>query len=487
MEHINKYVNGLRLWIFFRNLIDKLQWTIPAGFVIGMVFEIIACVKPWYYVHWFAFGSFIVSIMLGLIWSLICYPSKKKAALILDKTGLKERTVTALELEGDDSIFAEIQREDAWEMLKDVKYKKRLPITVTWKRPACAGMLLAMLLVAAFIPTMSKSLALEKHNVSQEAKKEAEKIEKLEKALKDVAKISETDMKEYKEMMDDIKKELKEADTKEALEKAKERAKTKFGQELAKQKSEKAKTAESKLQKLDNKLKKDGDASKLDKEDMKAAADALKELTDLENVDPDSLSQEELEALEALENLQGQMQSGKLSSSDMDAAKAALAAMQTSNNASMSNNQQSSNGNKNGQNQNGSGNGSGSGSGQGNGNGSGNGNGNGSGSGNGSGNGTGGGWNYGSKDGTEKDQAADGEMLSIPNGLGNDDNLTGRKNDGSTYTIKGGQSLAWAGSRMNYSQVFSQYKRQAMSRVSGANYPSGVQDIIKSYFSNIEK
>ena len=77
-------------------------------------------------------------------------------------------------------------------------------------------------------------------------------------------------------------------------------------------------------------------------------------------------------------------------------------------------------------------------------------------------------------------------MLSIPNETGDDDNLTGRQNEGSNYTVNGGDALTWTGNLINYTQVYGRYKSKAMSKLSSGHYPAGVQDIIKSYFSNIK-
>ncbi len=126
--------------------------------------------------------------------------------------------------------------------------------------------------------------------------------------------------------------------------------------------------------------------------------------------------------------------------------------------------------------------GSGSGSGSGNGNGSGSGSGNGSGGG--SGNGSGGGWNYGSKNGTEETASYNGETVTVPDAVGNDENLTGEAGEGTTYSASG-NSLAWSGNEVAYDQVIGSYTKQALSKIQGANYPGGLQDLIRSYFSEL--
>ena len=78
-------------------------------------------------------------------------------------------------------------------------------------------------------------------------------------------------------------------------------------------------------------------------------------------------------------------------------------------------------------------------------------------------------------------------MVSVPGALGDDENLTGRQNEGASYTSQGGASLTWSGNSVEYGQVIGEYSRQALSRISGSDYPAGVQDIIKSYFEQLNQ
>ena len=160
-------------------------------------------------------------------------------------------------------------------------------------------------------------------------------------------------------------------------------------------------------------------------------------------------------------------------------AQAVLAQGET--NSGQSGNGASSNSNGNSSSQSGNGNGNGNNSGNG------NGNGNGSGNGSGSGSGSGTGWNYGGKKGTEKETTYNGELVSVPNGVGEDDNLTGSAGDGTSYSSQGGPSLTWSGNSVAYEQVIGSYSDQAMSKIQGSNYPAGMQDIVKNYFEQLNQ
>ena len=78
-------------------------------------------------------------------------------------------------------------------------------------------------------------------------------------------------------------------------------------------------------------------------------------------------------------------------------------------------------------------------------------------------------------------------MVTIPNReLQDNENLDGKINAaGSGTTQKGGE--AWAGTSVDYQQVIGSYTQNAYNKVENANYPSGVQNIVKSYFDDLNK
>ena len=104
-----------------------------------------------------------------------------------------------------------------------------------------------------------------------------------------------------------------------------------------------------------------------------------------------------------------------------------------------------------------------------------NGNGNGNGSGNGSGRGTGQGG------GTH-------DYVSVPNAVGNDENLTGNKTgeeNGDSYRAQNG--LVWEGDHVSLDSVIGDYTKDAYEGISSGRYPSGMEDVIKDYFKNLSE
>ena len=78
-------------------------------------------------------------------------------------------------------------------------------------------------------------------------------------------------------------------------------------------------------------------------------------------------------------------------------------------------------------------------------------------------------------------------MVTIPNLLTQDnDSLNGKINsNGESLEQHGGQ--AWRGDSVNYQQVIGDYSNNAYNKVDSSNYPKGVQDIVKSYFDDLNQ
>ncbi|MCD8232451.1 MAG: hypothetical protein LUD14_11725 [Clostridiales bacterium] len=497
-------------------LVQKLMLCLPAGAAAAFVMELTAYFKPWMRVHVWAAAAIGVSAVTALIWWLMRRPDVRTAALALDRTGLKERTITALELLDDDSFFAEIQKKDAWEHLSGVKPRKRLPVAVSRKNIGLFATFCAAFIICAAAPSPAKEEAKLQYQVSKAAKEEAEKIEETAEELEEKAaagELTEEENEAVQELLLQLQEELSEVQTQEDLEKALERAAYKLSE--AKSETDNLSVQESVeqlAQALDTEMGSDSDTQTADADLFDELSDADPEalseteelaetaeelLEQLEDADISTLSEEELkelaETLEALaqaangSSLAQQLSeaaagaaSGQLSAEQIAAALSAASSVKQQTQTllaaagDLDANSSISSKSSSGTSENNSGGTGGSGSG----------NGDCSGNGNGSGDGTGGGWNYGSKNGTEENGSYSGEIVSVPDTVGDDENLTGEAGDGTTYS-SAGSSLMWSGNRITYDQVIGSYTEQAMSEIESANYPGGLQDLIKSYFSDL--
>lgn len=433
--------------------LDTCTCVLACAGVAAIVLEAASIWIPFYYVHLCAGIALLVAFLAGLVYSIVKRVGMHEAARRIDTFGLQERVQTAYEQMEDESAFACIQRLDAAEKLRGKVEKKEIRIRLLpdKRHLTAAALSLGLACGLAFIPSQAREIASQRHAIHQEAKEKQKELSELADALEQMDTSTLTDeqkakLSELQEALNRSMQELARADSREAL----DAAKNKLGFKL-----------EQTSQSLANL------ASQMSKEQQAAIAQALAKAA-ADAAGKSSGSNGTQSASNGGSN--GTPGTGDGSSGD-------------GNNGSNGNgsNGNNANGDGNGSDGDNNGNGSGNGSGDGsngdgsNGNGSGNGNGNGNGSGNGSGRGTGQGG------GTH-------DYVSVPNAVGNDENLTGNKTgeeNGDSYRAQNG--LVWEGDHVSLDSVISDYTKDAYEGISSGRYPSGMEDVIKDYFKNLSE
>lgn len=421
--------------------------------VAAIVLEAVSLWVPFYYVHWCAGIVLLAAVAAGLVYSVVKRAGLHEAARKMDTFGLQERVQTAYEQMEDESAFACMQRQDAAKRLREKSEKKEIRIRLLPDKRHLTAAALSLVLACglAFLPSQARETASQRHAIHQEAKEKQKELSELADALEkmDTSTLTEEQkakLSELQEALNRSMQELARADSREAL----DAAESKLGFKL-----------EQTSQSLANL------ASQMSKEQQAAIAQALAKAA-ADAAGKSSGSNGTQSASNGGSN--GTPGTGDGSSGD-------------GNNGSNGNgsNGNNANGDGNGSDGDNNGNGSGNGSGDGsngdgsNGNGSGNGNGNGNGSGNGSGRGTGQGG------GTH-------DYVSVPNAVGNDENLTGNKTgeeNGDSYRAQNG--LVWEGDHVSLDSVISDYTKDAYEGISSGRYPSGMEDVIKDYFKNLSE
>ena len=409
--------------------------------VAAIVLEAASIWIPFYYVHLCAGIALLVAFLAGLVYSIVKRVGMHEAARRIDTFGLQERVQTAYEQMEDESTFACMQRLDAAEKLRGKVEKKEIRIRLLPDKRHLTAVALSLVLACglAFIPSQARETASQRHAIHQEAKEKQKELSELADALEQMDTSTLTDeqkakLSELQEALNRSMQELARADSREAL----DAAKNKLGFKL-----------EQTSQSLANL------ASQMSKEQQAAIAQALAKA-----------------AADA---------AGKSSGSNgtQSASNGGSNGTPGTGDGSSGDGNNGSNGNgSNGNNANGDGNGS---DGDNNGNGSGNGSGNGNGNGNGNGSGNGSGRGTGQGGGTH-------DYVSVPNAVGNDENLTGNKTgdeNGDSYRAQNG--LVWEGDHVSLDSVISDYTKDAYEGISSGRYPSGMEDVIKDYFKNLSE
>lgn len=433
--------------------LDTCTCVLACAGVAAIVLEAASIWIPFYYVHLCAGIALLVAFLAGLVYSIVKRVGMHEAARRIDTFGLQERVQTAYEQMEDESAFACMQRLDAAKKLRGTVEKKEIRIRLLpdKRHLIVAALSLGLACGLAFIPSQARETASQRHAIHQEAKEKQKELSELADALEQMDTSTLTDeqkakLSELQEALNRSMQELARADSREAL----DAAKNKLGFKL-----------EQTSQSLANL------ASQMSKEQQAAIAQALAKAA-ADAAGKSSGSNGTQSASNGGSN--GTPGTGDGSSGD-------------GNNGSNGNgsNGNNANGDGNGSDGDNNGNGSGNGSGDGsngdgsNGNGSGNGNGNGNGSGNGSGRGTGQGG------GTH-------DYVSVPNAVGNDENLTGNKTgeeNGDSYRAQNG--LVWEGDHVSLDSVIGDYTKDAYEGISSGRYPSGMEDVIKDYFKNLSE
>lgn len=485
----------LQRWILYT------AWCVLAAVILAVILNIIAVFIPVYNAPLYGWGIILAGFVLPLAYILIKRTTLYEAARYADSAGLKERLVTSIGLKGSDSGFAGLLKDDTINEIAHFDKKLRLPLKYPWKRYIASCLFICLFIICIFIPSQAKKEAELLHKLALQAEEVKEKVEEAEKILDNAEEngITKKEAAKVKKILEDAKKEIKEAENINDINKAKERLKSKLTQELAQADNKELLKAAQPLvpgtnleeladfnKKLSQLAEKDGLKSDLANE-MKSVAESLtteqmeellKQL-EMAMADGEITAGEVSDALSGIENSDAQIASATISARNQASGNGqdpSASKEPGSTPAAAGNSSGNGNGNNN---SNGNGNGNGSGNGNGNGNGSGNGNGKGAGNG-------GSGWNMGSSEGLERTgQEGKSETVSLTGKqAGNDANLSGKKNGDAKITEKSGQTgSASEGIKADLDSVIGEYSNEAYAKAESNKVPSAMKDIVKEYFS----
>ena len=409
--------------------------------------EGISLFVPFYYANYFAAGCIGIGCLVGIVRAVMTWADEKAAARKLDSFGLQERTLTAYENLDKEDAFTKMQRNDAVQMLKENENNIRIPIRPNTRHLLAFIFSLVCVCTLAMVPSVAKEQAKELHALKQEVKEKKKELSSVMDALEDIdtKSLSAEEKKKLQELMKSLemsKKELDQVDSAQELASANERLQFKYQE-----------TAQS-----------------------------------LTGIDPSKIGVKE--AQQIAQAASGQT-GGSSNGNDTAGANGQLADGSNNNGDSQSSSGDGNNGNNTSGDGNSTENGNGDGDGNGNGNGQGNGDGNGSGSGNGNGqgngNGNGNGNGSGSGRGTGSSSTAH-DYVTVPNKVGDDSSLHGEKtgkNNSDYYRAQNG--LTWEGDHVSLDSVIADYTKNAYEGISSGRYPSGMENVIKDYFKNLNE
>lgn len=450
--YLKQKIKDCRRKLNLAKILENCVYYISFGALAAVLVEGISLFVPFYYANYFAAGCIGIGCLVGIVRAVMTWADEKAAARKLDSFGLQERTLTAYENLDKEDAFTKLQRNDAVQMLKENENNIRIPIRPNTRHLLAFIFSLVCVCTLAMVPSVAKEQAKELHALKQEVKEKKKELSSVMDALEDIdtKSLSAEEKKKLQELMKSLemsKKELDQVDSAQELASANERLQFKYQE-----------TAQS-----------------------------------LTGIDPSKIGVKE--AQQIAQAASGQT-GGSSNGNDTAGANGQLADGSNNNGDSQSSSGDGNNGNNGNntsgdgnstENGNGDGNGNGNGNGQGNGDGNGSGSGNGNGQGNGNGNGNGSGSGNGSGRGTGSSSATH-DYVTVPNKVGDDSSLHGDKtgkNNSDYYRAQNG--LTWEGDHVSLDSVIADYTQSAYEGISAGRYPSGMENVIKDYFKNLNE
>ena len=452
ITYLKQKIKDCRRKLNLAKILENCVYYISFGALAAVLVEGISLFVPFYYANYFAAGCIGIGCLVGIVRALMTWADEKAAARKLDSFGLQERTLTAYENLDKEDAFTKLQRNDAVQMLKENENNICIPIRPNTRHLLAFLFSLVCVCTLAMVPSVAKEQAKELHALKQEVKEKKKELSSVMDALEDIdtKSLSAEEKKKLQELMKSLemsKKELDQVEGAQELASANERLQFKYQE-----------TAQS-----------------------------------LTGIDPSKIGVKE--AQQIAQAASGQT-GGSSNGNDTAGANGQLADGSNNNGDSQSSSGDGNNGNNGNntsgdgnstENGNGDGNGNGNGNGQGNGDGNGSGSGNGNGQGNGNGNGNGSGSGNGSGRGTGSSSATH-DYVTVPNKVGDDSSLHGDKtgkNNSDYYRAQNG--LTWEGDHVSLDSVIADYTQSAYEGISAGRYPSGMENVIKDYFKNLNE
>lgn len=514
---IEAYIRAVRRRMIFNLLTDRIVLGLCYGTMAGLLLGIISLIVPVYYASYIIVGCIACGAAGGVIYSCCHLPDLKRAALTADASGFGEALVTALELKKREDAFCFMQRKVTAGKVQKESPKTAVKLCFPWKAGLLFIGLCLMCTATTFIPAPARQKAALWQELASWQKDTSKKIDELKSELASARELSDSGKAQLSELLDDSKKQLststiEEASDRQSFEKRLDKklmnivknsdeqqlntAAAKVAADLGLESSKKHQQLADSLSESLEKLK-GQESSAFDHAAEQMASMALSGNVSQEIID--SLSKELGVDSQSLENMVDaatvHLTDGTTSDDNsLDRSEENRGSLENSSSSgqdkrdghsqSQDGSQEFGSSQDDGIGQNNRGNGSSN-------NNSSNGLGNsGGGSSGHSNNGSGGGMNYGDKDGIlAQAPKSSSENVYVPGNapIGDDENLSGTRGDGKTYTKQSEQALSWVGEHVDYNQVIGSYTSQAYHQIDQSNYPESMKNIIKDYFMGLNQ
>lgn len=432
-----KIMQSCRRRLNMAGFLKILLFALSVGAGVGILFQAAAFVTPLYYVNHYTVLALLLALLAAAAAAFVRRVNMEKTALVMDSFGFEERIVTAYENLSQEGALIELQRKDALSALRAHQDRIRIPLFPPLKTAFPLMGLLLVLAGLALIPSATKERAQEQHSVKEEAEEKEKEIEELVEALEELAQdeLTPEQQAQLQEMIESLESSLSEyqqAVSAEMMAAAAEKLDYKY------------QNISSQIYDLAQSLQNGAAVSAATLEHMQAMAEQLQKMS----------GQQLAQGSNANQGQNGQNGENGQGGNGGNG--------QNGQNGQDGQNGQGGNGEdgQNGQDGNGGGDGQ---------NGGQDGNGDDS---------TGTGRGTGSSDMPH-------DYVSVPNAIADSGNLMGNaaNHDDSDF-FRAQNGLSWEGTHISHEAVIGAYEQNAYEGIAAGKYPSGMEEIIKEYFSS---
>ena len=193
----------------------------------GAITTLLSYVSLWIPVPYLArnilyiYFSFAVA---SIFVSFLAAPGTKTLIETADSLGLKERLITAWQLQNDNSEIARLQRQDAFNAVTNTDFKSIYPIRFPTKLAAALAVSLILTSVSFIIPSHARGAAGKIEELQDVVNEQIKNLEKINEELKNNKELTEAELKKILDETKRLAEELKKANTAEEALKSLSRA-----------------------------------------------------------------------------------------------------------------------------------------------------------------------------------------------------------------------------------------------------------------------
>lgn len=243
-KEIRIFIYKLRRRLGIQKAMNIFPFVLSIGFFLGFLHILFGYFHPFYYASIIASFWILASVLFGIIYFFFHFPKEQEAAHMGDAIIGQERLLTALELRGKNEPISCLQKKDAISYIAVCNIKESFPYQLHFRQLLLCIFMASLFFLFLYLPSKAKLEAEKLHALKQDIKEELILVDDVEKeitqekisekqtpsALETIGKKLDKDDKLdiIKELLEQTKKEYSSVDSKQELQKAKERLRVKL-------------------------------------------------------------------------------------------------------------------------------------------------------------------------------------------------------------------------------------------------------------------